>query len=93
MKNIMDNDHRTGKWCGSYGELRSDMQLTEEFVRMGVDKLSMTPPMILKVRKKIHEIKIGQSNLHVRILGKVGADIENIFIRAKENFLFLYIEI
>lgn len=54
----IDNGHRFGKWVGICGELGADLDLLEEFVSMGIDELSVSPSMVLKVRKKIREIKI-----------------------------------
>ena len=56
IKMTVDSAHRHGKWVGICGELGADLQLTEEFVRMGVDELSVSPAMILKLRKRIREI-------------------------------------
>lgn len=55
---VVDNAHRCGKWAGICGELGADLELTESFVRMGVDELSVAPSMILKIRKEIREMKI-----------------------------------
>lgn len=55
---VVDNAHRCGKWAGICGELGADLELTETFVRMGVDELSVAPSMVLKVRKRIREIKL-----------------------------------
>lgn len=55
---VVDNAHKCGKWAGICGELGADLELTETFVRMGVDELSVAPSMILKIRKRIREIKI-----------------------------------
>ena len=52
----VDNAHRAGIRVGICGELGADTELTEEFVRMGVDELSVPPSMILRVRKRIREI-------------------------------------
>ena len=52
---VADNAHRAGKWVGICGELGADLTLTEEFIRMGVDELSVAPSMVLKVRKAIRE--------------------------------------
>ncbi|MCI8718253.1 MAG: hypothetical protein HFH64_08850 [Lachnospiraceae bacterium] len=57
MQMVMKNAHKYGKWVGICGELGADSELTEEFLRIGVDELSVAPSMILKVRKKIREIK------------------------------------
>ncbi len=50
---VVDNAHKCGKWAGICGELGADMTLTETFVNMGVDELSVAPPMVLKVREKV----------------------------------------
>lgn len=55
---VVDNAHKCGKWAGICGELGADLALTEEFVRMGVDELSVAPSMILKIRKIIREIDV-----------------------------------
>lgn len=52
----VDNAHAAGKWAGICGELGADLELTEDFIRMGVDELSVAPSMILKLRKKVREI-------------------------------------
>ena len=53
IKIVVDNAHKCGKWAGICGELGADTALTEEFVNMGVDELSVAPPMVLKVREKV----------------------------------------
>ncbi len=50
---VVDNAHKCGKWVGICGELGADTALTETFVNMGVDELSVAPPMVLKVRGKV----------------------------------------
>ena len=57
IKIAVDNAHKAGKWVSICGELGGDLELTEEFVRMGVDELSVAPAMVLKVRKAVREIK------------------------------------
>ena len=54
---VVDNAHKCGKWAGICGELGADATLTEQFVRMGVDELSVAPSMILKLRKIVREMK------------------------------------
>ena len=54
---VVDNAHKCGKWAGSCGELGADLTLTEKFVRMGLDELSVAPSMILKLRKIVREMK------------------------------------
>mgnify|MGYP002509460088 CR=1 FL=1 len=57
IKMVTDNAHKHGKWAGICGELGADPELTEEFVRMGLDELSVAPSMILKIRKIIRELE------------------------------------
>lgn len=53
---VVDNAHQCGKWAGICGELGADTELTEEFVRMGVDELSVAPSMVLPLRKIVREM-------------------------------------
>lgn len=55
---VVDNAHKCGKWVGICGELGADVELTEEFVRMGVDELSVAPSMILRLRKLVRDMKV-----------------------------------
>ena len=55
---VVDNAHKCGKWAGICGELGADLTLTEKFVRMGLDELSVAPSMILKLRKIVREMKV-----------------------------------
>lgn len=57
IKMVVDNAHKEGKWAGICGELGADPELTETFVKMGVDELSVAPSMILKLRKIIREME------------------------------------
>lgn len=50
-----ENAHAEGKWIGICGELGADLELTETFLQMGIDELSVSPSMILPLRKKIRE--------------------------------------
>ncbi|MCQ2058173.1 MAG: phosphoenolpyruvate--protein phosphotransferase, partial [Bacteroidaceae bacterium] len=45
-----ENAHRHGKWIGICGELAADTSLTETFLRMGIDELSVSPAFVLKLR-------------------------------------------
>ena len=54
---VVENAHKCGKWAGICGELGADPTLTEQFVRMGVDELSVAPSMILKLRKIVREMR------------------------------------
>ena len=52
----IDNGHKNGIWVGICGELASDLTLTETFMDMGIDELSVSPTYILPLRKKVREI-------------------------------------
>ena len=54
---VIENAHKCGKWAGICGELGADLELTETFVRMGVDELSVSPSMILKVRQEVRRTR------------------------------------
>lgn len=53
LQMVVDNGHKEGCWVGICGELGADLTLTEQFLRMGFDELSVSPSMILKVRDKV----------------------------------------
>jgi phosphotransferase system enzyme I (PtsI) len=57
---VVENAHKCGKRVGICGELGADLELTEEFVRMGVDELSVAPSMILKIRKMIRKLDMAK---------------------------------
>ena len=50
-----ESAHAEGKWIGICGELGADVTLTETFLKMGIDELSVAPGMVLKVRQKIRD--------------------------------------
>lgn len=56
LKMVADNAHREGKWVGICGELAADLELTEEFISMGFDELSVSPAYILRLREKIMSV-------------------------------------
>lgn len=53
IKMAADNAHKHGAWIGICGELAADTTLTEEFLRMGIDELSVSPGFVLKVRNQV----------------------------------------
>ena len=55
IRMTVENAHKAGIWAGICGELGADTTLTEEFIRMGVDELSVSPGRILQIRKIIRE--------------------------------------
>ena len=56
LQMVVDNAHAAGKWAGICGELGADPELTETFVRMGFDEISVAPSMVLKLRKLVREM-------------------------------------
>ena len=54
------NGHKEGIWVGICGELGADLSLTEDFLRMGVDELSVNPPAVLPLREKIGSINLSK---------------------------------
>ena len=55
IKMAAENAHAEGAWIGICGELGADLELTETFLKMGLDELSVSPSMVLPLRKKIRE--------------------------------------
>ena len=55
IQTVTDNAHKAGIWSGICGELGADTTLTETFLKMGLDELSVSPGSILPVRKMIRE--------------------------------------
>ncbi len=53
----IENGHKHGCWVGICGELGADMTLTQKFIEMGIDELSVSPSYVLPVRKRIREIR------------------------------------
>ena len=53
IKMAADNAHKYGKWIGICGELGADTELTDRFLEMGIDELSVSPPFVLPVRQKV----------------------------------------
>lgn len=55
-----ENAHRHGKWIGICGELAADTSLTETFLRMGIDELSVSPAFVLKLRDAVRSIDLSE---------------------------------
>ena len=53
LEMIAANAHKAGIWAGICGELAGDLSLTDEFLRMGYDELSVAPSRILELRKNV----------------------------------------
>ena len=58
IQTVIDNGHREGCWVGICGELGADETLTETFLEMGIDELSVSPSRILPIRKIVRESNI-----------------------------------
>ncbi|MDR2481219.1 MAG: phosphoenolpyruvate--protein phosphotransferase [Spirochaetaceae bacterium] len=56
IKMTIDNAHKAGIWCGICGTLAADTDITETFINMGIDELSVEPSSVLKLRSKITKI-------------------------------------
>lgn len=63
LKMVADNAHKAGIWCGICGELGADLALTETFLKLGYDELSVSPSMVLPVRKKVRETDVSKVTL------------------------------
>ena len=57
----VQNAHKNGTWVGICGELAADTSLTESFLRMGVDELSVSPTFVLKLRDTVRKLDLSSS--------------------------------
>lgn len=55
-----ENAHKHGAWIGICGELGADTELTERFLRMGIDELSVSPSFVLKIRDAVRNIDLSK---------------------------------
>lgn len=69
IKTVVDNAHANGIWAGICGELGADLELTETFLAMGLDELSVSPSLILGLRKAIRSTDV--SKVREEILAKL----------------------
>ena len=60
IKMAADNAHNHGAWIGICGELAADTTLTETFMRMGIDELSVSPGFVLKVRETVRNLDLSK---------------------------------
>lgn len=60
IRTTIENGHKGGAWVGICGELGADVTMTEEFLRMGVDELSVSPSRILAVRAAIRKCDLSK---------------------------------
>lgn len=66
IRHTVENARRAGIWVGICGELGADLSLTEEFLRMGIDELSVTPPALLPLRERVCTMRVGNAQGTVR---------------------------
>ncbi len=69
IKKVTENAHKNGITVGICGESAADESLIETYLAIGIDELSMSAPFLLKVKKKILEIKI--SNIKNKVLNSI----------------------
>ena len=76
LKMVCDNAHKNGVWVGICGELGADLSLTETFLAIGIDELSVSPRSVLPLRQKIRETTI--SEVKQKILDDLMSDENTI---------------
>ncbi len=54
---VINNGHKEGCWVGICGELGAELTMTETFIDMGIDELSVSSPFILPVRNTVNNIR------------------------------------
>lgn len=69
IKTVVDNAHANGIWAGICGELGADLELTETFLAMGLDELSVSPSLILGLRKVVRSTDV--SKIREEVLAKL----------------------
>lgn len=67
IKMIVDNGHKAGIWVGICGESAADITLTETYLAMGVDELSVSAGAVLELRKKIQEINVAEAKKQIKL--------------------------
>ena len=60
LKMVCENAHKQGIWVGICGELGADLDLTDTFLSIGIDELSVSPRAVLPLRKKIRETTLSE---------------------------------
>ena len=72
LKMVVENAHKNGVWVGICGELGADLEMTETFLAIGVDELSVSPRAVLPLRNAIRNIDTSESS--PRILAEIEDD-------------------
>ena len=76
IKMVCENAHKEGCWCGICGELGADLELTETFLSIGLDELSVSPRSVLPLRQKVRETTV--SEVRDKLLGDLMSDMVTI---------------
>ena len=76
LKMVCDNAHKNGVWVGICGELGADLELTETFLSIGIDELSVSPRSVLPLRQKIRETTV--SDVKEKLLNDLMSDENTI---------------
>ena len=58
LREVAESAHKAGIWCGICGELAADLTMTDTFLDMGYDELSVSPTRVLSLRKKVCESEV-----------------------------------
>ncbi len=61
IKYAAESAHKHGKWIGICGELGADLSLTEYWLKIGIDELSVSPPFVLAVRDKVRKLNLTEN--------------------------------
>ena len=73
LKMVVENAHKNGVWVGICGELGADLEMTETFMAIGVDELSVTPRAVLPLRNKIRSLDMDA--VREQILAEIDGDV------------------
>ena len=76
IKMVAENAHKEGIWCGICGELGADLELTETFLSIGVDELSVSPRAVLPLRQKVRETTV--ADVQKKLVGNLMSDENDI---------------
>ena len=77
LKMVTENAHKNGIWVGICGELGADLEMTETFLAIGIDELSVSPRAVLPLRNKIRSLDVDAAK--ARILAEIDGDVSPKF--------------
>ena len=77
LKMVCDNAHKNGIWVGICGELGADLALTETFLAIGIDELSVSPRSVLPLRQKVREtdVRVVREKVLADLMGDANNEI------------------